>query len=81
MPPLSGRASLRRAAPFLLRGGRGVDFSPAHNAETPHEGIAYVPLAEQDAFTLPLGLATKLGVAEKPVIATLKQAVRQAASR
>ena len=49
--------------------------------ETPHEGIAYVPLAERDAFTLPLGLATKLGAAEKPVIAALKQAIKQAASR
>lgn len=69
------------AAREFVRSGRGVDFSPAHNAEAPHEGIAYVPLAEQDAFTLPLGLATKLGAAEKPVIAALKQAIKQAASR
>lgn len=65
------------AAREFVRAGRGVDFSPAHNAEAPHEGIVYLPLVKEDAFTLPLGLATKLGAQEKPVIAQLKAAVQR----
>lgn len=70
--------SLEHAREFV-RSGRGVDFSPAHNAEASHEGIVYVPLAEEDAFTLPLGLAAKIGTAENPIVEELKQAIRTAA--
>ncbi|MEC4184583.1 LysR family transcriptional regulator [Adlercreutzia sp. R21] len=70
--------SLDHAREFV-RSGRGVDFSPAHNAEMPHEGIAYVPLTEEDSFTLPLGLASKLGVPEKPLVGELREAIRRAA--
>lgn len=68
------------AAQEFVRSGQGVDFSPAHNAERPHEGIAYRPLASEDDFTLTLGLATKLGVPEKPLVAALKEAIVQAVS-
>lgn len=67
------------AAREFVRSGQGVDFSPAHNAEAPHEGITYVPLVEEDAFTLPLGLASKLGAPEKPLVGELKEAIRRAA--
>lgn len=69
------------AAREFVRSGRGVDFSPAHNAEAPHEGIVYLPLVREDAFTLPLGLATKLGAPEKPVITALKTAIQNATSQ
>ena len=38
-----------------------------------------VPMSEDD-FTLTLGLATKLGVSEKPLVAALKEAIVQAVS-
>lgn len=66
--------SLENAKRFV-QSGAGADFSPAHNANSPHEGIAYLPLAEEDSFALPLGLATKLGQADKALIAGLKAAI------
>lgn len=68
------------AAQEFVRSGQGVDFSPAHNAERPHEGIVYRPLVDEDDFTLTLGLATKLGAPEKPLVAALREAIAKAAS-
>lgn len=68
------------AAREFVRSGKGVDFSPAHNADEPHEGIVYRPLSEADDFTLPLGLATKLGASEKPLVTALREAIIQASS-
>lgn len=72
--------SLENAKRFV-QSGAGVDFSPAHNANSPHEGIAYLPLAEEDSFSLPLGLATKLGQVDKPLIAELKATIASAHSQ
>ena len=71
--------SLEGAREFV-RSGKGADFSPAHNAQEPHEGIVYRPLAAADDFRLPLGLATKLGAAEKLLVTALREAIVKAAS-
>lgn len=68
------------AAREFVRAGKGVDFSPAHNADGSHEGIVYRPLVAADDFTLPLGLATKLGASEKPLVTALREAIVKAAS-
>lgn len=67
--------SLENAQRFV-RDGEGVDFSPEHNAAEPPEGIVYRPLAEEDAFTLPLGLVEKLGKPQNPVMVELKELIQ-----
>lgn len=67
--------SLEHAREFV-KSGAGVDFSPACYATDPPEGIVYLPLAREDSFTVPLGLASKLGHPEKPAVAELKQFIR-----
>lgn len=64
--------SLENAQRFV-RAGEGIDFSPEHNADFPHEGIVYRPLVEEDAFALPLGLAECKGKGLSPAAALLKE--------
>lgn len=67
--------SLERAHEFV-RSGSGIDFSPACYADDHPEGISYVPLAPEDSFTVPLGLANRLGRPLKLATQDLRRFIR-----